>query len=104
MRKFKHITAVTLAPLVLASCASAGSEGAGATIATPEGGACNATPAKGFIGRTVDENIGADLMRLTGARLLRWAPPDSPMTMEFNADRLTVHYGRDMVITRLSCD
>jgi predicted ThiF/HesA family dinucleotide-utilizing enzyme len=101
---FKQISVSTLAPFLLVSCVGAGGQGGDTTIATPEVGSCNAARANGYLGRSVDEKIGADLMRLTGARLLRWAPPDTPMTMEYNADRLTVHYDRDLLITLLSCD
>jgi hypothetical protein len=35
--------------------------------------------------------------------VLRWGPPDSAMTMDFRADRLTVSYDANMVVTGVKC-
>jgi len=43
------------------------------------------------------------LMRQSGARVLRWVPKDSMITMEFSADRLTVHLDANNKIEKLSC-
>ena len=46
---------------------------------------------------------GAELMRLSGARTLRWVPPRSAVTMDYRADRLTVSYDDNYTIVRISC-
>ena len=88
--------------LALAGCAGAGEAGGGpATGATS--GECNAEPAQGMVGQQASAEVGQRLMALTGARQLRWAPPDSAMTMDFRPDRLTVAYDRAMSIERITC-
>ena len=59
------------------------------------GGTCSAAPGQAFVGQTVSEEIGRKILAATGARVLRWAAPDMMMTMEFSAERVTVHYGTD---------
>ncbi len=83
--------------LALAACATTGD------AAGPGGGVCNAEDAQGFVGQQATPEAGAELLRLTGARQLRWGPPRTPMTMDFRQDRLTVSYDDDMVIERVSC-
>ncbi|MCJ2179503.1 I78 family peptidase inhibitor [Novosphingobium sp. 2580] len=46
---------------------------------------------------------GVELMRLTGARSLRWVPPRTIVTAEFRPGRLTVDYDDTMAITRIAC-
>lgn len=47
--------------------------------------------------------LGREMLAATGARVLRWAPPRTAVTMDFRGDRLTVSYDDDYVITRVSC-
>lgn len=83
----------------------------GACMATPpvedvpprHPGECKAEAAQHLIGSKATPETGADLLRLTAARTLRWVPPRTAVTMDFRADRLTVSYDDDMVITRISC-
>lgn len=70
--------------------------------AMPEG-TCNADPAQSHLGHKASATSGAELLRLTGARTLRWVPPRSAVTMDFRADRLTVSYDDDYTIVRISC-
>ena len=88
-------------PLVTACQANEGTvESAPATA--PEG-ACDAAPAQEHLGHTASAEAGAVLLRITGARQLRWAPPRSAMTMDYRPDRLTVSYDDNMAITRIAC-
>lgn len=66
-------------------------------------GECDATSVQGLIGERASEVIGARLLGETGARQLRWVPPDTAVTMDFRPDRLTVSYDANMVIERISC-
>ena len=43
------------------------------------------------------------MLKATGATTFRWAPPGAALTMDYRKDRLTVAYGADMVVTRVSC-
>jgi hypothetical protein len=66
-------------------------------------GECRAEPAQRLLGAKASVEVGDQLLALTGAQNLRWVPPRTAVTMDFRADRLTVSYDDDMVITRISC-
>ncbi|MET0248160.1 MAG: I78 family peptidase inhibitor [Sphingobium sp.] len=87
--------------LCLTACQGAGSQGP-ATSAAP-GGTCNSEALARFVGRTVDEAIGAEMLQASGAKTLRWGGPGMAMTMDYREDRLTVSYDEKRVITQVSC-
>jgi len=70
--------------------------------ATPEG-VCNADTVQSHLGHKASAGSGAELLRLSGAKTLRWVPPRSAVTMDYRADRLTVSYDDDYTIVRISC-
>jgi hypothetical protein len=90
----------SLAPALLAACSTA--------PATPihgetPGHTCNAAGAERFIGQPGTSETGAAVMRATRAAVLRWAPPDTMLTMDFRADRVTVYLGPDRKVTQIKC-
>ncbi len=87
-------TFAILGSVLLAGCA---------TMPAKAGGECRNDGLAAFAGRTVSAELGAELLKVSGARSLRWGPPDSAMTMDFRADRLTVSYDRDNKVTSASC-
>lgn len=93
--------ALPLLPL-LAACAGAGGEGPAAPPAVAEG-PCRNEGLDRFVGQTASANLGAELLKLSGARTLRWGAPGMAMTMDFRADRLTVSYDGKMAITSARC-
>lgn len=66
-------------------------------------GSCQAEPGQRFIGTRASAAVGSEMLAATGAKLLRWVPPRTAVTMEFNPNRLTVSYNDAMVITTVSC-
>jgi hypothetical protein len=56
-----------------------------------------------FLGQTGDSRTGSEVLRVTGAAVLRWAPPGVMLTMDFREDRATVHLGPDGKITAVKC-
>ncbi len=86
--------------LLLAGCAAAQQD----AESTPSPGKCNAEPAQSLVGSTASEAVGAQLLKLTGARTLRWGPPRSPMTMDYRYDRLTVSYDDNLKIEQIACN
>jgi len=56
-----------------------------------------------FRGRAATSEVGSEILRLSGARIIRWAPPGTMMTMEFNSERVTVHLDSANRITRAIC-
>ncbi|MEO7654200.1 MAG: I78 family peptidase inhibitor [Sphingomicrobium sp.] len=69
----------------------------------PSGGTCNAGPGQVFLGQAATAQNGEAIRAATGSKVLRWAAPDSMMTMEFSEQRVTVHYDADRRITRVIC-
>jgi hypothetical protein len=88
--------ATCLGAFALAACATTGEDGG-------SGGACEAEAAQRFVGEKATADIGAAVLRATGAKQLRWGPPRSAMTMDFRPDRVTVAYDDAMTIERITC-
>lgn len=91
---------VTAAALALSACATTGEGGNESPIAE---GSCKADAGQRFVGQKATTETGNALIKATGANRLRWVPPRSAVTMDFQADRLTVSYDDNMVIERVSC-
>ena len=87
---------------LLAACAATGGQGPATPPAAAEG-PCRNEGLDRFIGQTASAAIGAQLLRTSGARTLRWGAPGMAMTMDFRPDRLTVSYDEKMVITSARC-
>lgn len=66
-------------------------------------GNCSNAEARRFIGMKATQELGGRMLAATGARVLRWVPPRTAITMDFRSDRLTISYDDDMVITQASC-
>lgn len=97
-------SAFAVAALGLAGCVGqSDSRSADAPRGEPLEGECDAAPAQSMIGQQATAEAGQRLMAFTGARELRWAPPDSALTMDFRPDRLTVSYDRSLRIERITC-
>jgi len=90
------------AALALTACASA-ENGDASSTPPPLEGRCDAEAGQSFVGQKATAETGKGLMEATGAARLRWVPPRTAVTMDFQADRLTVSYDDDMVIERVSC-
>ncbi len=93
--------AFVLLPLV-AACTGAGGEGPATPPAAAEG-PCRNEGLDRFTGQKASAGIGAQLLQASGARTLRWGAPGMAMTMDFRADRLTVSYDDQMLITSARC-
>lgn len=88
--------------LALAACATGGTDNR-APPPPSSGMTCDASGLQDHVGHTVSASSGATLLELSGARVLRWVPPRTAVTMDFRQDRLTVSYDDEMRITRISC-
>ena len=85
--------------LVLAACATNGDREPRPRVE----GECKPEPGRRFIGQIATGEIGRKLLAATGARVIRWVPPRTQVTMDFRADRLTVSYDDSMIIERVAC-
>ena len=83
---------------LLAACAGASGQGPATPPPTAEG-PCRNEGLDRCIGPTASAAIGADMLRASGARRLRWGAPGMAMSMDVRPDRLTVSYDGTMVIT-----
>lgn len=66
-----------------------------ATANPPEGppatgGVCRSEGLGQFIGRQSGPQLGGDMLRVSGARVIRWVPLGGAVTMDFSPSRLTV--------------
>jgi len=75
-----------LSPLLLAACATAP-----APAAIGETGAvCSNNNLGRFAGQPGTKEVGAAILRASGARTVRWVRPGMMVTMEYREDRVTV--------------
>jgi hypothetical protein len=70
--------------------------------ATP-GYVCSNAGLERFVGQPATEALGSEMLRVSGARVLRWLQPGQIVTMEFSAERLTVHLDSSNRVERASC-
>jgi peptidase inhibitor I78 family protein len=89
------------APLLLAACTTAPGE-------TPvhgetAGHKCDNARAGSFIGQPGTSEAGAAIMKATNSGTLRWAWPNSALTMDFRVDRVTVVLASDGKVARIDC-
>lgn len=84
--------------LALAGCATTTSP-----PQTARPGICDAGPAQRFVGEKADVAHGLTIQQVTGASVLRWAPPRSALTMDFRQERVTIAYDDAMAITMITC-
>jgi hypothetical protein len=90
-----------LSPVLLAACSTAPAE----PIIHGEtpGRTCQTEGTDRFIGQPGTSETGAAILKASHAAVLRWAPPGYMLTMDYRADRVTVHLGPDYKITQIKC-
>jgi hypothetical protein len=89
-------------PALLAACASTAPPNSIPVHGVTPGHKCDAKATDGFIGRTGSAN-GAAIKRATKAAVLRWAPPNTMLTMDYREDRVTVWLDENKKITKVRC-
>ena len=87
---------ILLAPVTLAACA---------TAAPPPtaGGICRGDNLGQFVGRPATQELGAEVLRVSGARNLRWVAHGMVVTMEYSDQRVTVWLTPDNRVDRANC-
>jgi hypothetical protein len=90
-----------LAPALLAACSIAPAEPV--VHGETPGHTCDATGTDQFIGQPGTSETGSAIIRASHAGVLRWAPIGYMLTMDFRADRVTVHLGPDRRVTLIKC-
>ena len=88
-----------LACLVLPACAATT-----ASPAPPAGAAvCRPENLARFVGQPATQELGAEMQRVSGARVLQWVGHGMMVTMDFSPQRLRVFLTADNRIDRASC-
>jgi peptidase inhibitor I78 family protein len=90
-----------VAPVLLVACATAPAQPS--VHGETPGHTCSATGTDRFIGQRGTPEAGGAIKDVTKAAVLRWAPPDTMLTMDFRADRVTVRLDAEHKITKISC-
>ena len=86
---------ILLAPLALAACATA--------PPPPPGGICRPDNLGQFAGRPATQELGAEVLRVSDARILRWVAHGMMVTMEYSDQRVTIWLTRDNRVDRATC-
>ncbi|WP_296722630.1 I78 family peptidase inhibitor [Erythrobacter sp.] len=95
------LAGIGLAAFGLAGCAAgSGGEMLDTAIAPMT---CDAAPAQYHIGHDATQAMGAAILKDSGARTLRWGPPNSAWTMDYRQDRVNVRYDGQMKIVEITC-
>lgn len=95
---------MSIALLPLAACTAVPPESASPPLGDGYGsGNCDPRPATSLVGRKATAETGAQALKLTGSRSLRWGPPGAVFTMDFSPMRVNVMYDDAMTITEVRC-
>lgn len=98
------LRAAALAPLLIAACSTMPPPASQPPIRgdTP-GYTCSEAGLDSFVGQQATEEIGAEIVRQSGARILRWIPEGSAVTMDLRYDRVNVRLDRQNRIEAVTC-
>ena len=99
-------TALGAALMVTTGCAPlppAAAEEENVPVHGESGARCDGSRAQMLIGRAASAELGAEALRLTGSRSLRWIRPGDIVTMEYREDRLNIHLDARNRVARLQC-
>lgn len=77
---------------------------AGPIPVEPEGGVCSIDRASALIGRVASVELGAEALRLTGGRSIRWIRPGQAVTMDYRPDRLNIELNAQNRVVRFGCN
>ena len=96
---------IAIAALSLTACATAPApHGAAPIEVPPAGGTCSDANIQQYVGRERSAALEAEMLRASGAAIVRWVPVGTMITMEFRADRLTVYLDAANRIERIGCN
>ena len=88
-----------LAAAVIAACAPVAADD------TPVRGVgtCDATSVQSLVGQLRTPQLGADALKRSTARSLRWIAPGTMVTMDYREDRLNIHLDAKNRVTSIKC-
>ncbi|MEE4317032.1 MAG: I78 family peptidase inhibitor [Erythrobacter sp.] len=96
-----RLAIIGLAAVGLAGCATTGDDGGHDSGPMPM--MCNAEKVQSYVGKQANAVTGAAILKQSGARTLRWGPPNAAWTMDYRQDRVNVQYDAGMTIGQITC-
>ena len=91
---------VVVAAVLLSACATAEAPPPSAGTGP---GVCRDLASSQFVGREATSALAAEMLRTSGARVIRWVQPGMMVTMDFREDRLTVRLDERNRVQSVSC-
>lgn len=73
---------------------------------TPAGGGdgrCDASSLDDLVGREASQTLGAEALRRSGSRTLRWIRPGDIVTMDYSEQRLNIHLDERGRVDHFAC-
>lgn len=96
MRKAALLSILALSACAATPPAEAPVRGAGPYV-------CNGDNLGRFVGQPASQALGAEMQRVSGARILQWVGHGMMVTMEFSPERLRVFLTAENRVERASC-
>lgn len=96
----RHLIALALLPLAACTVATSNATAVGPP---PGPGPCRSEPLAQFVGQPASAELAERMMRASGASTVRWVPKGGVVTMEFNAERITVQLDGSNRVEHASC-
>ena len=94
---------VLFAPALLSACSTAPAATPVVVHGETPGHTCVEGAADSSIGQVRGDATGKAIQDATKAAVLRWAPPNVMLTMDYRSDRVTVWLDEANKITRIRC-
>jgi len=100
-----RIALAALGAVAIGACAieAAPGDSAPPTPGTPVAHKCDNANIQQFVGKQRSTALEHEMLRISGAAFVRWAPAGTAITMEFRSDRLTVFLDASNRVERISC-
>ena len=93
-----------IAAMLLGGCATMIEEDAGTPAPTPSlEGKCQTEALSALVGEAATAELGAEALRLSQARTVRWIPPGQAVTMDYRPDRLNIRLDDKNVVQSFDC-
>jgi hypothetical protein len=98
----KKLIVAALGLPLLSACATTGL-GAPDPSNSSNAFVCRNTALEEFVGRPATADLGAQVLRASGAKSLQWVAAGMMVTMDFREDRVRVHLDERNRVQRVSC-
>jgi hypothetical protein len=89
---------IALGSVVLAACSTVPAEGS-----EPANSKCRAEGLERYVGQAGSADNGSAILRESGARILRWIPRGSAVTMDYSDQRVNVKLDPQSRIETVTC-